>query len=81
MMRSVGPETPLDSPLTMDEVLASDLYRDLSTPKLSTGDPAYLFELTRLEARDGGAAAAAKPTRLADYVGSRPVALVFGSYT
>jgi hypothetical protein len=56
----------------MEEALASDVYRDLSTPKLSTGDPAFPFELQRVDA--GGT------VRLADHLG-RPVALVFGSYT
>jgi len=38
-----GPETPADSPLTMAEALASPVYRDLATPRLSVGDTAYEF--------------------------------------
>jgi hypothetical protein len=66
------PETPPDSPLTMGDVLGSPVYGDLMTAKLAVGDPAFLFELP---ARDGSV------VRLADLVGPRPVALVFGSYT
>ena len=67
-----APETPADSPLTMADVLESPGYRDLMTPKLRPGDPAYPFELPR----DTG-----ELVRLADYAGRLPVALVFGSYT
>jgi len=67
------PGTPADSPLTMDEALASPLYRDLSTPKLAAGDLAFDFELAPL----GGG----EPVRLSSFAGVRPVALVFGSYT
>lgn len=68
-----APPTPADSPLTMEEALASDRYVDLSTPRLAAGDPAYPFELERLD--EPGR------VRLADFAGKRPVALVFGSYT
>jgi hypothetical protein len=67
------PETPSDSPLTMEQALASPVYRDLMTPKLAVGDPAFPFDLPRL---DGG-----ERVRLAAFAGRRPVALVFGSYT
>jgi peroxiredoxin len=56
----------------MHDVMASPLYRDLMTPKLAAGDPAYAFELPR----DTG-----ETVRLANYAGRLPVALVFGSYT
>ncbi len=69
-----APETPSDSPLTMEDALASPVYRDLSTPKLAPGDPAFDFELPRLDV-DG------ETVRLSDYAGRRPVALIFGSYT
>ena len=69
---STAPETPPDSPLTMQDVLGSPVYRDLMTPKLASGDPAYPFELPR----DTG-----ELVRLADYESRMPVALVFGSYT
>jgi hypothetical protein len=69
---TMAPPTPADSPLTMQDVLASPAYRDLMTPKLAPGDPAYRFELPR----DSG-----ELVRLADFTGRMPVALVFGSYT
>jgi peroxiredoxin len=56
----------------MEDVLASPAYRDLMTPKVAPGDPAYEFELPR----DSG-----ELVRLADFAGRKPVALVFGSYT
>jgi hypothetical protein len=61
--------TPADSPLTLDDVLASPIYGDLMTPNVQLGDTAFDFELT--------------PTgvRLSDHTGKRPVALIFGSYT
>ena len=64
----------------MEEAIASDVYRDLSTARLSTGDPAHPFELPRLDAADGIARETGETARLADHVGV-PVALVFGSYT
>lgn len=68
----MAPETPADSPLTMEDVLASPLYRDLSTAKLAVGDRAFPFELP---------GATGEMVRLADFKGVQPVALVFGSYT
>jgi hypothetical protein len=67
-----APATPADSPLTIEDVMTSPLYRDLMTPKLAGGDPAYMFELPR----DTG-----EHVRLADFTGRLPVALIFGSYT
>jgi hypothetical protein len=72
--RMQAPKTPADSPLTMEQALASERYRDLSTPKLAEGDRAYAFELERVDAPG-------ERVRLADFAGKRPVALVFGSYT
>lgn len=42
---SAAPETPSDSPLTLEDVLASPVYRDLTTAKLRPGEPAFDFEL------------------------------------
>ncbi len=64
---------PDDSPLTMQDVLASEDYRNLMTAKVVVGDPAPDFELARL---DG-----AGMLCLGSLVAERPVALVFGSYT
>ena len=67
------PETPADSPLTLGDVMSSPFYDNLMSPELALGDPAFPFELPLL---DGGGR-----VRLADFVGERPVALIFGSYT
>ena len=64
---------PKDSPLTLQDVLASEDYRDLSTPKVAEGDMAPDFEL-QLLGRTGTA-------HLASLAAEQPVALVFGSYT
>jgi len=71
-MSAIGPPTPADSPLTMEDVMSSPFHRDLMTAELAPGDPAFLFELAT---PDG------EIVDIADYVGDRPVALVFGSYT
>jgi hypothetical protein len=68
-----GEGTPDDSPLTLQDVLASADYRDLMTAKVAKGDVAPDFELPSL---DGG-----RTVRLAELRAERPVALVFGSYT
>jgi len=68
-----GEGTPDDSPLTLQDVMASAAYRDLMTAKVAEGDLAPDFELP---SRDGGVT-----IRLADLRAERPVALVFGSYT
>lgn len=78
---SAGPATPPDSPLTMQDVMTSSLYRDLSTPKIAEGDPASAFTLPRLDMRSGVARRTGKPVSLASYHGRMPVALIFGSYT
>ena len=65
------PETPEDSPLTMEEAIA--LRRPLATAKLAVG------ELPLLDA--AGDHPTGEIVRLADYRGVRPVALIFGSYT
>ena len=62
-----------DSPLTLQDVLASEDYRNLMTAKVAVGDVAPDFDLARL---DGG-----NPVRLRSLVSEQPVALIFGSYT
>lgn len=71
-LRQGRTNAPLDSPLTMQDVLASEDYRNLGTAKVSAGEQAPDFELQRL---DGGV------LRLSSLVHEQPVALVFGSYT
>jgi hypothetical protein len=64
---------PKDSPLTMQDVLANEDYRNLMTAKVSLGDPAPDFHLART---DG-----AGTVRLSWLTAEQPVALIFGSYT
>jgi hypothetical protein len=74
-----GPDTPADSPLTLEDVMSSPAYLRLLTPQLAPGDPAFDFALPLLDPETH------RPTgtrvRVADFAGERPVALVFGSYT
>ena len=74
-----APETPADSPLTLETAMASPLYRRLMTPELRPGDHAYPFELPLLDPETHRPSE--ERVRLADFAGERPVALVFGSYT
>jgi hypothetical protein len=64
---------PKDSPLTLQNVVARDDYRELMTPKVAEGELAPDFELRRVEGEVS--------VRLASLVAERPVALIFGSYT
>jgi hypothetical protein len=68
------PETPSDSPLSLEDVMSSPVYRRLMTPELAVGDHAVDFELPRLDTPG-------QTVRLSAFHGRRPVALVFGSYT
>ena len=74
-----APETPPDSPLTLETAMASPLYRTLMAPDLAPGDPAFPFDLPLLDGRTHRPSG--ERVRLADFAGDRPVALVFGSYT
>jgi len=67
------PDTPVDSPLRMRDVMESPRHLDLWHAKLGPGDPAFDFELPVLET--GGT------VRLSTFKGHRPVVLIFGSYT
>jgi hypothetical protein len=73
-----APETPTDSPLSLEDVMGSPSYRSLMTPELRPGDNAFPFDLPRLDPRSHRLSG--ERIRLADLAG-RPVALVFGSYT
>ncbi len=64
---------PADSPLTLQDVLASTEYRNLMTAKVAPGDIAPDFELPLLE---GG-----RSLRLSSLLRTQPVVLIFGSYT
>ena len=74
-----GPETPADSPLTLEDVMSSPAYLRLRTPELAPGDPAFRFDLPLLDLQTHRPRGA--HVRLGDFAGERPVALVFGSYT
>jgi hypothetical protein len=71
-VETAEPDTPLDSPLRLADVMSSPFYEELMTPRLAPGDSAFPFELPT---PDG------EVVRLADFAGVSPVALVFGSYT
>src|SRR5262249_20041003 len=64
---------PADSPLTLQDVLASEEYRDLMTAKVAVGDAAPDFQLERA---DGSGTVG-----LSSLVETRRVVLIFGSYT
>ena len=53
--------------------MSSPFYGNLMAPELAPGDPAFPFDLPRLDGTGR--------VRLADFAGSTPVALVFGSST
>ena len=72
------PETPADSPLQLEDVMSSPVYSSLMTPELRPGDPAFLFDLPRLDPESHRSSG--ERIRLGDLAGT-PVALVFGSYT
>jgi hypothetical protein len=73
------PETPADSPLTLEQAMSSPLYQRLMTPELAPGEPAHQFELPLLDPETHQPSG--ERIRLADFAGERPVALIFGSYT
>jgi hypothetical protein len=73
MLRHGRGNAPKDSPLTLQEVMASEDYRDLMTAKVREGEVAPDFELPLIDGNGH--------VRLSSMVKERPVALVFGSYT
>ena len=81
MVREVLSDTPADSPLTMKALLRRADYRDLMTPKIAVGQPAFDFELPLYDFSDGTALDRATTVRLSGFRDVQPVALIFGSYT
>ena len=69
------------SSLNARDVDRSETYRDLFTPKMSPGEMAFDFELTRLELHGGTETRTGETVRLSTYRQVSPVALIFGSYT
>jgi hypothetical protein len=74
-----GPETPPDSPLSLEDVMSSPAHLRLMTPTLAPGAASYPFDLPLLDTATNRPSG--ERVRLADFAGVRPVALVFGSYT
>ena len=74
-------DTPSDSPLTLKQLEQRDDYRDLVTPKVKQGEPAFDFELPQHDFSDGAGARIGTTVRLSSFSGVKPVALIFGSYT
>ncbi len=66
--------TPVDSPLTYEDVMSSPLYSALLTATVEHGDLAPDFTLDRVDLP--GATVC-----LGDVARNQPVALIFGSYT
>jgi hypothetical protein len=64
---------PDDSPLTLQDVMASEDYHDLMTAKVAVGDHAPDFDLARVDGTGR--------VRLSALTAERPVSLIFGSYT
>src|SRR5579884_2355799 len=73
--------TPADSPLTLRDVVQSEIHRDLARPKVRTGELAPDFELARLDLADGTERQTGETVQLSAYRRVSPVALIFGSYT
>jgi len=61
------------SPLTLQDVMTHEGYRDLMNAKVAEGDFAPDFELMRVDSPG--------KVRLTSLLSERPVALIFGSYT
>ena len=73
--------TPEDSPLTPMDVMSDPAARDLATPNLSEGDPAFDIELPVFDFSDGSERVTDETFHLSEIARDRPVALIFGSYT
>jgi hypothetical protein len=72
------PPTPADSPLRLADIQTSTFYRNLGSPAVAVGDVAPAIRLPRL---DAGRRVTAETIDLREHLGTRPVALIFGSYT
>ena len=73
--------TPDDSPKTPEDTLNDPAIRDLATPKVAVGDPAHDFDLPIYDFSEGAEHATGERFVLQQRTASRPVALIFGSYT
>jgi len=73
--------TPEDSPRTPIDTMKDPALRDLATPKLSVGDPAFDIELPTYDFSDGSEHLTDETFHLSAIARNQPVALIFGSYT
>ncbi len=73
--------TPEDSPRTPLDTMKDPVLRDLATPKLSVGDPAFDIELPTYDFSDGSERLTDETFHLSEIARNQPVALIFGSYT
>jgi hypothetical protein len=73
--------TPDDSPMTPLDVMADPVHKDLATPEVAVGGPAFDFDLPVYDFSDGTERATDTRLHLAAAARERPVALIFGSYT
>jgi hypothetical protein len=81
VIREMPTDTPRDSPLTLRQLMRRADYRDLMTPKVALGDPAFDFELPCHDFSSGVGVTTGAAMRLSAFRGVEPVALIFGSYT
>lgn len=73
--------TPEDSPMGLPDLETHPVYQDLVAAKLAPGDPAFDFDLPLYDFSDGTRVETGGRFHLESVAASRPVALVFGSYT
>jgi hypothetical protein len=66
--------TPVDSPLTYEDIMSSPFHAGLFTPTVDQGGVAPDFTLERVDLPGANVC-------LGDVARNQPVALIFGSYT
>ena len=73
--------TSTDSPMTLEDYLASEVRQALSSPSVTVGEPAADFALAVHDLSTGCRADTGAIFRLLDVAENQPVALIFGSYS
>jgi hypothetical protein len=73
--------TPDDSPMGLPDVYADPALSDLRRPKVGPGDAAPDFDLPVFDFSSGVRHETGTRMRLHSQAATRPVALIFGSYT
>ncbi len=71
--------TPADSPKGLPDVMQE--HADLSAADLAVGDSAFDFELPIFDFSSGTAKKTERMFQLSALAATKPVALIFGSYT